>query len=75
MANFTTKVLNKRHGIFEVVFNNMNRVVLNMNSTTLNRMSTNQYHELTSAIKTTAFCDRVDGKGNNTKSICGTFNC
>lgn len=69
------KVLNKRHGIFEVVFNNMNRVVVNMNNTALNRMSANQYHELTSAIKTTAFCDRVDGRGYNTKSICGVFNC
>lgn len=68
-------ILNKRHGIFEVVFNNMNRVVVNINNAAFNRMSTNQYHELTSAIKTTAFCDRVDSRGYNTKSICGVFNC
>ena len=68
-------ILNKRHNIVECVFNNMNRVVVNMNNAALNRMSDVQYRELTGAIKTNAYCDTVNSKGFNVKTICGTFNC
>lgn len=59
-------VLNKRHNVTEYVFDNLNKVVVHMNSTAFNRISDTQYKELANCVKTTAVC-------NSGRTICGAF--
>lgn len=66
-------ILNKRYKVTEYIFDNLNRVVVNMNNFALDRMSNTQYKQLNDAVKVSAFCSNVDGRGYEYKSMCGTF--